>query len=133
MWVKDKSPVVETNIGFVEHYVDPEKKRATWEGFVAIVNKERSKKLANLVSKNKEIIPLLPRDKQLETDNFIAPDFTSLDVVTFGGDKMPQGINIPNYNDIREKIGFKNVVFENNKPNNRSEWETIDYIKTEEE
>ena len=133
MWVKDKSPVVETNIGFVEHYVDPEKKRATWEGFVAIVNKERSKKLANLVSKNKEIITLLPRDKQLETDNFIAPDFTSLDVVTFGGDKMPQGINIPNYNDIREKIGFKNVVFENNKPNNRSEWETIDYIKTEEE
>ena len=39
-WVKDVSPVVECNLGFVESYLDPKNVRAEWEGFAACVNKQ---------------------------------------------------------------------------------------------
>lgn len=130
-WVKDKMPNVEVNIGFIENYRDPSGIRSEFEAFVSIVNKEKTIKFKKLVDNAEIFINLLPWSKDYEKEHFSSPDFTSLDVLTFVSTNIPAGINIPNYDDIRQKYGFKNVILDNVISGNNMTHELPKYLSVE--
>lgn len=115
-WVKDKNPLIETNIGWIETYIDPMGVRGYYEGFVALTDKEKSKKFNTLVSNAEKLISTFPWDKGFEKPEFKSPDFIALDVLCFASDSCPIGINIPNYQDVQETDGFKNISLSNAYP-----------------
>ncbi|KWX13100.1 Dipeptidyl-peptidase III [Giardia duodenalis assemblage B] len=112
-WVQDKDVVVETYQGFIETYRDPSGVRAEYEAFVACVDPDVSKALHNLVERAPEILPLLPYPRALERDEFIPPVYNAINILCFLNTFSPIGINIPNYDDTRKDIGFKNVTLYN--------------------
>jgi len=107
-WVRDKQPIIETINGFIESYRDPFGVRAEWEGYVAIVNKKKTMQLNVMVERIDSILKLLPWPKEFEKKVFNKPDFTSIDVLSFVGSGIPIGINLPNFDCIRDE-DFKNV------------------------
>lgn len=69
----------------------PGQVRAEFEGFVAVVDKDRSEKTNYFVSRATEFLSLMPWPIEFEKDSFLKPDFTCLSVLAFGSSGVPLG------------------------------------------
>lgn len=116
VWVKDMNPKVENIFGFVEPYRDPAGIRAEFEAVVAIEDSEESTRLKLLVDRSSTFICRLPWAKGYTENNgkgpfekklFEAPSFASIHTLAYCSTIMFDGMNLPNYNDIRQTHGFK--------------------------
>ncbi|KAK5015820.1 hypothetical protein LTR39_002412, partial [Cryomyces antarcticus] len=129
-WIKDLEPPVESIFGFVEPYRDPFGIRAEFEGLVAIVHKHETKTLRGLAENSAKFIKRLPwaidsieneGKGPFEKTSLDAPGFTSLYALAYCSSIIFPGINVPNFNDIRQDTGFKNVMITNSMTDNGSE------------
>lgn len=112
-WVKDVDPPVEFYHGFIESYRDPSGIRAEFEGFVACIDPKESRILHKFVESSQVVLPLLPLLPEYERKTFTPPSYNAINILTFVTSGFPIGINIPNYDEIRDHIGFKNVSLTN--------------------
>ncbi|KAJ9137352.1 Dipeptidyl peptidase 3 [Coniochaeta hoffmannii] len=96
-WIQDKNPRVENIFGFVEPYRDPAGIRSEFEARLPWAEGD---------SENNGKGPF---EKAL----FEPPDFTSIHTLAYCSSIIFPGINLPNYNDLRQEHGFKNVIIAN--------------------
>ncbi|RYC57265.1 hypothetical protein CHU98_g8945 [Xylaria longipes] len=117
-WVTDKSPKIENIFGFVEPYRDPFGVRSEFEGLVAIADAEETVLLSTLVEHSDKFIRRLPWASTenngkgpFEKSLFEPPDFSSIHG-QFGLNPT-LWLTLRQYNDIRQDVGFKNVIIAN--------------------
>ncbi|KAJ2971703.1 hypothetical protein NUW58_g9342 [Xylaria curta] len=120
-WVQDLYPRVESILGFIEPYRDPYGVRCEWRGVISIADPQETAKLTTLVKDSTKFIRTLPwavpgdNDGKgpFEKDEFRAPGFSVVHALAFVCSNIWEASNVPNYNDIRETYGFKNIVYAN--------------------
>ncbi len=121
-WIQDAKPSVENIFGFVEPYRDPYGVRAEFEGLVAISDRKETELFTKLVEESSKFIRRLPwatgtseNDGKgpFEKSLFEPPDFTSIYALAYCSSTIWGGKNLPNYNDIRQQNGCKNVIIAN--------------------
>ncbi|KAL4779313.1 peptidase family M49-domain-containing protein [Aspergillus varians] len=119
-WVRDNAPMVETVFGFVEPYRDPLGVRCEFEGIVGIPDSRETQTLKELSEEADKFVCKLPwvtvdidNKGPFEKSHFEAPDFSSVQSLAYCSSIIFPGINLPNYKDIRQNVGYKNIIFSN--------------------
>lgn len=116
LWVQDTESVVDTTNGFIEVYDDPLGHNGSWEGIVSIKDLDATRKFGVLSREAQwfeDNSPILPHHKR---ESVTGVSYKIINVVSESGASSPStpiGINLPNAEWIREKIGSKSVSLGN--------------------
>ncbi|MEO7046400.1 MAG: hypothetical protein ABI091_13905, partial [Ferruginibacter sp.] len=115
-WVKDTASVIDVVNGFIEVYLDPIAKKASFESVVSMKDIDATKRIQAISSQAQwfeDNSPLMPQHKKKNVKGIIAKAIT---VLGQGGDASPAssiGINLPNSEWIRKDYGSKSVSLSN--------------------
>ena len=115
-WIAETEGVVDFVNGFTEVYGDPLGLKASWEGYVNILDREATRR-TEILSRNAQWFednsPVDPRFKKKECKGVTA---RVVQAAILGGDLYPSsaiGINLPNSNWVRSVYGSKSVTIGN--------------------
>ena len=125
-WVKENSStLIDFNMGWNEKFMDPMGVRGLFEGFVGIYDKfynERNEEFVKLIP---DLIKELPWDLNFEKE-ISTIHFNSMNLISFARNGCPFGKSLPNYHEIRENNGVKDIIFLNANPT--FDWKETDYF-----
>ena len=116
LWVNETESEVDFTNGFTEVYGDPLGLKASWEGYVNIIDHEatrRAKALSDNAQWFENHSPIDDRFKKKECKGVSAK---VINAAMLGGDLYPSsaiGINLPNSDWIRAEYGSKSVTIAN--------------------
>ena len=112
-WVKDRdSSNVDFVMGFIESYDDFKNSIGSWESYVQFVDREVTKKshaLANNASYFEKKMPYQEQFKKTFPTDYSPPALMAYYFQEVA-DMRSGGYNLPNFDDIRGKVGFKNII-----------------------
>ena len=115
-WVRQLDGNIDFINGFTEVYGDPLGLKASWEGYVNILNhkaSERTRKLCENAQWFEDHSPVNPCFRKSECRGVSAK---VVEAAILGGDLYPAsaiGINLPNSNWVRQEVGSKSVTLGN--------------------
>lgn len=115
-WANDTASRIDVVNGFIEVYMDPIGKKASFESVVSMKDLEATKRIAAIAKEAQwfeDNSPLMPEHKKKAVKGITAKAIT---VISESGDAAPStpiGINLPNADWIRKEHGSKSVSLSN--------------------
>jgi len=115
-WVRNNSPDVDYNNGFIETYSDPLGMKATWEAIVNYTDIGGTKRISAITANAQWFEDNSPVPDCYKKEQVTGVAARVINIAMLGGDcypVSPLGINLPNANWIRKDIGSKSVRLSN--------------------
>lgn len=116
LWVGETESEVDFTNGFTEVYGDPLGLKASWEGYVNIIDHEATWRTQTLSSNAGWFEAHSPVDQRFKKTESKGVSAKVISAAILAGDLYPSsaiGINLPNSNWIREQYGSKSVTIAN--------------------
>lgn len=116
LWVQDREPPVDYVAGFVEVYDDPLGRRGTFEVMVMVEDRAAGQAVRALGQDAAWFEQRMPWDEKYRKHHFELPAARAVELVGGfgdGGPLSPCGVNLPNFQDLRQTIGTKNFIVTN--------------------
>ena len=116
LWVNETESEVDFTNGFTEVYGDPLGLKASWEGYVNIIDHEATRRAKALSDNAQWFENHSPVDERFKKKECKGVSAKVINAAILGGDLYPSsaiGINLPNSDWIRAEYGSKSVTIAN--------------------
>lgn len=116
LWVNETESEVDFTNGFTEVYGDPLGLKASWEGYVNIIDHEATRRTKALSDNAQWFENHSPVDERFKKKECKGVSAKVINAAILGGDLYPSsaiGINLPNSDWIRAEYGSKSVTIAN--------------------